>query len=169
MRFLLSRKNDSVIFSTLHDSLSCLHRPALRLAGAGVRPVNRVRNVCFANAPIRKLNRRAAALPLASLVSLDSFTSLHPPLAALSSVTSRQSRLRRFQTRGLRLPTGSIVALLRYRLHCSFRQPPSPRFNRHRRRFGYGALVAPPELAKLVYPLYNSVEGEKYGFFPPHA
>ena len=36
---------------------------------------------------IRKLNHRAASLPLASLVSLDSFALLHPPQAALGSLT----------------------------------------------------------------------------------
>jgi hypothetical protein len=35
--------------------------------------VKSIRNFCSVNAPIRKLNRRAASLPLASLVSLDSF------------------------------------------------------------------------------------------------
>ena len=79
------------------------------------------------------------------------------------------------------LPSGSIVALHRCRLHCSFspasftpplslhlaqsshcslrshcsfRQPPPPRFIRHRRRFGYGATggIGVPEPASLVSP-----------------
>jgi hypothetical protein len=37
--------------------------------------------------PTRKLNRRVASLLFASLVSLDSFASLHPPQAALGSLT----------------------------------------------------------------------------------
>jgi hypothetical protein len=47
----------------------------MRLLSAGAPPLP------------RKLNRRAALLPLASLVSLDSFASLHPPQAALGSLT----------------------------------------------------------------------------------
>ena len=131
---MLNHRAGSLALSALvsQASFSSLH-PSIWL---NRRTAHCVRIARFASLLPRRLNRRAAALPLASLVS--PFPTPH---------FIRHRRRSAPEPRFIP-PSGSIGALSRCRSHRLFRQPPPHRpfpplagaaFRSHRRRFGSGA------------------------------